>query len=41
MDYSRRELCFMLPVLLASKAQAPGQTLARSKMYPFESLTLT
>lgn len=39
MDYSRRELCFMLPVLLASKAQAPGQTLARSKMYPFESLT--
>src|SRR5271167_4219907 len=38
MDYSRRELCFMLPVLLASKAQAPGQTLARSKLYPFESL---
>jgi mannose-6-phosphate isomerase-like protein (cupin superfamily) len=39
MDYSRRELCFLLPALLASKAQVSGVPLVRSKMYPFESLT--
>jgi mannose-6-phosphate isomerase-like protein (cupin superfamily) len=38
MDYSRRELCFVLPALLASKAQVPATLLLRSKMYPFESL---
>jgi mannose-6-phosphate isomerase-like protein (cupin superfamily) len=38
MDYSRRELCFALPVILAWKAQGSGTTLLRSKMYPFESL---
>ena len=39
MDYSRRELCFLLPALLAStKTQVSGAPLVRSKMYPFESL---
>jgi hypothetical protein len=38
MDYSRRELCLVLPALLISKAQGSGAMPLRSKMYPFESL---
>ena len=39
MEYSRRELCFMLPALLASKAQGSAAMPLRSKVYPFESLS--
>jgi mannose-6-phosphate isomerase-like protein (cupin superfamily) len=38
MDYSRRELCVLLPALLAARAQAAGDEALPSKVYNFESL---
>jgi len=39
MDYSRRELCMLLPALLALKPQASATGALASKVYHFESLT--
>jgi quercetin dioxygenase-like cupin family protein len=38
MDYSRRELCVLLPALLAARAQAAGNEALPSKVYDFENL---
>ena len=38
MDYSRRELCVLLPALLAARADAAGDAVIQSKVYNFESL---
>jgi quercetin dioxygenase-like cupin family protein len=38
MDYSRRELCALLPALLAARAHAADDAVLRSKVYTFESL---
>lgn len=39
MDYSRRELCLLLPALMAFKAQPSAKGVLPSKAYPFASLT--
>jgi mannose-6-phosphate isomerase-like protein (cupin superfamily) len=39
MDQSRRELCMLLPALMAFKPQASGTGVLASKIYRFESLT--
>ena len=38
MDHSRREVCLLLPGLMALKAQAASPGALPSKVYPFESL---
>jgi mannose-6-phosphate isomerase-like protein (cupin superfamily) len=38
MDYSRRELCVLLPALLAARAQAANGQVLPSKVYNFEKL---
>ena len=38
MDHSRRELCFLLPAVLALKDQSPPKGLLPSKVYAFDSL---
>ena len=38
MDYSRRELCILLPALMALKPQASSEGMLASKVYHFESL---
>ena len=38
MDYSRRELCLLLPALVAARADAAGDAVLPSKVYNFESL---
>jgi mannose-6-phosphate isomerase-like protein (cupin superfamily) len=38
MDYSRRELCVLLPALLAARAQAANDQVLSSKVYTFEGL---
>lgn len=38
MDYSRRELCVLLPALLAARAQAANDQALPSKVYNFEKL---
>lgn len=38
MDHSRRELCLLLPAVLAFKGQASSTGVLPSKVYPFESL---
>lgn len=38
MHYSRRELCVLLPALLAPRAKAAGDEALPSKVYNFESL---
>ncbi len=38
MDYSRRELCVLLPALVAARAAAAGNEALPSKVYNFESL---
>lgn len=38
MHYSRRELCVLLPALLAARAKAAGDEVLPSKVYNFESL---
>ncbi|HEV2423667.1 MAG TPA: cupin domain-containing protein [Terriglobia bacterium] len=37
MDYSRREMCLLLPALMALKAQGSSTSVIPSKAYPFES----
>lgn len=38
MDYSRREMCLLLPAFVAFKAQASSTGVLASKAFPFESL---
>ena len=38
MDYSRRELCALLPAVLAFTGQSPPRGALPSKAYPFEDL---
>ncbi len=38
MDRSRREMCLLLPALMALKAQGSSISVLPSKAYPFESL---
>ena len=38
MEYSRRELCVLLPALLAARADGVGNAVLPSKVYNFDSL---